>query len=91
MSYARLDGKTSDVYVWSDGNRLHCTWCRLSTTGDEALFTDYPEMLAHLAEHSAQGHRVPDYALEALRREAAVSPSVAEVSRLEDEGLVGLF
>lgn len=82
MSYARF-GQESDVYVFSDGDRLHCVWCRLCRAFESAVYAEYPDMIAHLEEHRAAGHKVPDYALERLRQEGALHPSVTEVSRLE--------
>ncbi len=87
MSYA-TKGRDSSVYVYSDGNHLHCLDCMLDTDLDTISLDSYPAMLAHLAEHQAAGHQVPYAALEKLQREAAISPSVAEVSRLLDAGLV---
>ena len=85
MSYARMSS-TSDVYVWSDGNRIHCTWCRLAAPGasDTFVHAEYPPMIAHLEEHRARGHKVPDHVMISLNREAAISPIVAVVSELEE-------
>lgn len=84
MSYARK-GPDSDVYVYSDGEWLHCMACWLDEDGNTVSHDNYPEMITHLESHRAKGHSVPDYALERLRKEAAISPSVAEVFRLDLE------
>jgi len=91
MSYATKGQRDSDVHVYSDGDYLHCLNCILDANFDTVSLDTYPLMLAHLAEHQAAGHQVPYAALERLQKEAAVSPSVAEVSRLEDAGLAGPF
>jgi len=67
VSYARL-GPDSDVYVVNGGRALECTWCRL---GNEQKDFTSEEMIAHLTEHVAAGHKVPWEAFERLRREVA--------------------
>lgn len=86
MAYARMSA-TSDVYVWSDGNHIHCTWCRLAAPGGSDTFvsTEYPPMIAHLEEHRARGHKVPEHVMASLNREAAISPLVAVVSAFEED------
>lgn len=68
MSYARF-GTDSSVYVFLDvSGYFNCCGCRLApgvATSTHAPTT--AEMLAHLEEHRAAGHLVPDYCLDGLR------------------------
>lgn len=58
MSYARF-GKNSDVYVYDDVNGyIACCGCIL---GDKWDFHSVPEIIAHMEEHIAAGHTVPEY------------------------------
>lgn len=71
MSYARF-GSDSDVYVYCDiGGYLCCCACRLASEpcGSREFFTT-ADMLAHLDEHRAAGHAIPDYTRPALEGEA---------------------
>lgn len=68
MSYCRF-GEDSDVYVFENiVGRLECCGCDLREHGS-FLTKSRTAMLAHLDEHRATGHLVPDYALERLRAE----------------------
>lgn len=77
MSYARFDGRESEVYVIATGGgMIECLGCRI--TGDPSsdgirygyFAVNRPEfMLEHLLEHREQGWKVPEYALERLKRE----------------------
>jgi hypothetical protein len=56
MSYTRF-GPSSDVYVYSDvGGYVACCGCIL---GDKWDFHSVTEIVAHMAEHQAAGHKVP--------------------------------
>jgi hypothetical protein len=75
MSYADPGNGDSDVYVWSDGQLLHCDGCPLF--GDVAYVTEATsqgQMAEHLRAHVAAGHAVPDAALARLDSEAAGVP-----------------
>lgn len=67
MSYVRFGSDGSSVYVYTDINGyLACCGCRL---GDKWDFHSTDEILAHLREHQAAGHDVPDSVLEDLERD----------------------
>lgn len=73
MSYARK-GPESAVYVFTDGERIHCHECSLH--GGVTRSAPTPgDMLYHLLEHRASGQAVPEPALTRLRDECAPSPS----------------
>ena len=58
MSYARFGWEGSDVYVYLDvGGYLACCGCCLS---DYWRHDDTASMIAHLREHQAAGHHVPE-------------------------------
>lgn len=63
MAYAREGEFGSEVYVWSDGEHLHCE-ChkRLVTPSREA-------MMEHLHWHEERGNAVPDRAFVRLQWE----------------------
>ncbi len=66
MSVCRWSDE-SDVYVYYSVYRgVDCCSCRL---GNAKTFNagDEPEMIAHLEQHQAAGHRVPPDAFEELR------------------------
>lgn len=70
MSYARWGCNGSDVYVYapaSDLGKVACCGCPLGD-GDEVVLPP-SEMLDHLEEHRKQGHVVPDYTFEDIRRD----------------------
>lgn len=64
MSFARF-GPGSDVYIYASGRGLECCGCALegSVTVDTAA-----DMRAHLDDHRAAGHLVPDGLDAALER-----------------------
>lgn len=75
-------GPDSDVYVYPgdalSGTRFRahivCCQCRLQAPEPRDLVRPSARsMLAHLAEHVAQGHQVPQRALDRLRAEQAAS------------------
>lgn len=64
MSYCKF-GEDSDVYVY-DGGTLICCGCKIR----EKFHTDFrSEMILHLQLHMEKGHKVPDQALDTLRKE----------------------
>ena len=64
MSYSRFGWDGSDVYVFlSVGGHLECCGCLLS---DEWSYATTDEMIAHLEEHRAAGHHVPEDCIEDL-------------------------
>lgn len=67
MSYSRFS--FADVYVYMDVNgSLACCGCWL---GDDWYFDSTKAMIAHLAEHRAAGHDVPDGIEDSLREDDA--------------------
>ncbi|ROR97803.1 hypothetical protein EDD28_2412 [Salana multivorans] len=61
MSYARF-GPSSDVYVYGDiAGYVACCGCILSDQWD---FHSAAEIVAHLREHVAAGHNVPENLLD---------------------------
>ncbi len=70
MAFCRR-GAESDVYVFeAEENQFICCRCPLRERGD-TVTADQAGMVAHLLEHRAAGHMVPEDALEELRAEAA--------------------
>lgn len=73
MSYCRMNGQDSDVYVIRTMDDLQCLGCKLDRrSGDNrGIFRTTGEMgmIRHLETHRAAGHRVPDRAFERLYRE----------------------
>lgn len=58
MSFARFSAE-SDVYVFhSVGDFLDCCGCQLGTGG---AFYSVADLIAHLREHVAAGHMVPEH------------------------------
>lgn len=80
MSYCQI-GEDSDVYVLKVFKNIEgddawsCCGCILSpetTVWDKGYtFETRQEMLDHLLKHRAEGHRVPEHALERLHKEIA--------------------
>ncbi len=68
MAFARF-GLDSDVYVYED-TRGGFVCERCPGVGQEYRCQTADEMLTHLLDHRAKGHRVPEYAIEELRTEA---------------------
>lgn len=65
MSYARFGWDGSDVYVYlSVYGYLDCCGCALDKQGTACYSTD--EMIAHLEEHKAAGHHVPQETIDDL-------------------------
>ncbi len=69
MSYCRF-ARDSDVYVFESELGIECCRCRL--LGGRWFRVQGPaEIIAHLLEHRAAGHKVPESALDELREEVA--------------------
>jgi hypothetical protein len=66
MSYARM-GEDSDVYVYQTWGGLTCCYCWLLP--EKPLYSTAREMLKHLDEHRATGHKVPDLAYEEIKED----------------------
>ena len=59
MSYCRLS--ESDIYLYqSIGGGICCDFCPLNKRGPLATFD---EAIAHVREHIAAGHEVPDWVI----------------------------
>lgn len=72
MSYSRF-GDRSDVYVFLDvSGTLTCCGCQLE---GRRSFDSTVQMVDHLAEHRAAGHRVPDIEDELWTDDAENFPS----------------
>jgi hypothetical protein len=76
MSYARFGWGGSDVYVYLDSyGSLVCCGCALTEATAEWPLGRSPHvystdaMLAHLAEHQAAGHTVPESCIADLGRD----------------------
>jgi hypothetical protein len=68
MSYARFSDGDVYVFMHVDGF-LECCGCLLN---DECLeLPATAQMVDHLREHVAAGHRVPDYVIPGLERDDA--------------------
>lgn len=62
-------GEDSSVYVFkSIYGHLECCGC---ISGDKWEYRSTAEMVAHLREHIAAGHQVPDRVIPALERDDA--------------------
>lgn len=71
MSYAKFS-EDSDVYVYSDGETLHCQGCSLNSGGQ--FNTEVSAvMLAHMKAHLGNRDRVPSYAISRLEGDAAAN------------------
>jgi hypothetical protein len=73
MSYCRNNGTDSDVYVIATANaktQKPGWWC-CGCDFENNFFETRPEMVEHLLQHRREGDKVPDRALERLRREIA--------------------
>ena len=70
MSYCRLNGKDSDVYMYLSDAGYECCWCSMDP-GMIVLVGKKPEdAIAHLRRHVEMfGDRVPDRAFEELQKE----------------------
>lgn len=63
MSYVRLGVDGSQVYIFEHvAGYVECCFCAFSGSGgDDFHTTVLDEMLAHVAEHRAAGHTVPEW------------------------------
>lgn len=92
MSYVRFGTFGSDVYVYPDVDLgLRCCACKLESPPRGIASWDTrsrAELLAHLAEHRAAGHTVPDFVDEVLRDEITVCGDDAPgaMHRAQDRG-----
>jgi hypothetical protein len=65
MSYCRFG--EADIYVFLDiGGYLNCCGCMLDSESSSAQAYTTDDMIAHLREHQAEGHDVPEDVIEAL-------------------------
>ncbi len=86
MSYCRKNGDDSDIYLVATGEWIgtthrafwSCIGCDLAAPTFfgycEVRFTEMDtlqEVLAHLNAHREEGHKVPERALERVRKEIA--------------------
>lgn len=82
MSYCRWEARDSDCYIFFNSDGFYeCMLCKLGrdTSGYLNHWLDTAqEMLAHMEKHVAAGHRVPDYAIAAMREQAEHEASIAE-------------
>jgi hypothetical protein len=75
MSYARMNGIDSDVYVYEHANGfIECCGCRLTAPEEYedfgfARLSTAREALAHLDWHIRDGDKVPERALNRIRGE----------------------
>ena len=68
MSYARKNLTDSDVYVWSDGVCYVCQDCDINGIVNYVVY--YPrEMLDHLLTHRENNYKVPEAAINRLKKE----------------------
>ena len=69
MSYVRWS-PTSDVYIYDDvAGGITCCGCFLSDQGPKEVSFNcqtWEQMQAHLREHIAAGHAVPEHLMEVL-------------------------
>jgi len=70
MSYVRFGEEGSDVYVYSHAyGGFVCDMCRLEEENWTFVAMSRSGMIAHLREHIAAGHVVPECAIERLEEE----------------------
>ncbi len=80
MSYCRF-GHDSDVYIYSDGNYLICESCKLK--GGKTFATKRrSRMLAHVEEHIAKGHKVPQSTIDELTIEFILDDDIVSIKRM---------
>lgn len=94
MSYARMNGIDSDVYVYEHSSGfIECCGCRLTAPEEHedfgfARLSTAREALTHLEWHVREGDKVPERAFERIREEhadldAAIEPYVTPPEVLE--------
>jgi hypothetical protein len=65
MSYCRFSN--ADAYIYDDVDYgLYCCGCRLDESGGYAAGKSVAAMLAHIRDHRAAGHHIPDFVDQAL-------------------------
>lgn len=85
MAYVKFGWEKSDVYLFGgvtgaspdDDRVIVCAMCMLNATGPEEdrydreseVFGTKEAVLAHLGEHRAAGHVVPESAIEKIRND----------------------
>jgi hypothetical protein len=70
LSYARFSEGESEVYVYRHiFGDLRCCSCRILANHLDFVALTEEDMLAHLNEHRALGHLVPDRAFTRLQAE----------------------
>jgi len=82
VSYCRWENRDSDCYIFLNSDGFYeCMVCPLGRDPDGYMhhwLETAQEMLDHMHKHVAAGHRVPDYAIDAMRedveREATHGP-----------------
>lgn len=79
VSYARF-AEDCNVYVFISNDALECCSCWLQNPSGTYNAMSTAEMIAHLDEHRAAGHQVPDWTYEGLREDQA-----------ENDGWLGLL
>jgi hypothetical protein len=69
MSYSRFGADGSDVYTFPSDRGLECCGCPLLPWPPGGSFTtrDLDAFAAHLDQHRAAGHAVPDDVMPAIR------------------------
>jgi hypothetical protein len=73
MAYARFGAEGSDVYLWPGDIGYVCDLCAiaLKEAGRSRTYMEHPEeAIAHLEQHRAAGHVVPESAFNELREES---------------------
>lgn len=69
MSYCRMNGTDSDVYVIASRYGWECVACSLAGDRYGLIVGSRERMLIHLELHRSKGHQVPAHAIERLERE----------------------
>jgi len=72
MSYCRMNGEDSDIYLYNDiTNGRICMSCPMIGDGEgHVLMPNAKDAIAHCKKHRELGHKVPAYAFTRLREEA---------------------
>jgi hypothetical protein len=83
MSYCRFNDVDSDVYVIEGFKGLWCVNCGYSKKGTYVT-KSHKQMINHLRMHRRMGNKVPDRAMERLRRELRLGYKPGDVL-LEEE------
>ena len=83
MSYCRMY-EDSDVYIYRHINGyIKCCSCKfegLDGLTSYVILDTYEEAIEHLEKHIQAGHKVPDYAMQALKEDQKVM-----INKLADE------